>query len=69
LKLIDPKSVTDIALEGKWTQTATGDSFLLFDDNQPTRHIIAFATTETLGDLVNADNFFCDGIFSMFRYM
>jgi hypothetical protein len=39
------KSVTDIALEGKWTQTATGDSFLLFDDNQPTRHTIAFATT------------------------
>jgi hypothetical protein len=31
-----PRSMTDIALEGKWTQTATGDSFLLFDDNQPT---------------------------------
>ena len=24
--------MTDIALEGKWTQTATGDSFLFFDD-------------------------------------
>jgi hypothetical protein len=54
------KSVTDIALEGKWTQTATGDSFLL-DDNQPTRRIIAFATTENLRDLTNADIVFCDG--------
>jgi hypothetical protein len=52
--------MTDIALEGKWKQTATGDSFLL-DDNQPTRRIIA--TTENLRDLVNADIVFCDGTF------
>jgi hypothetical protein len=56
-----PRSMTDIALEGKWTQTATGGSFLLFEDNQPTRRIIA--TTENLRDLANADIFFCDGTF------
>jgi hypothetical protein len=55
--------MTDIALEGRWTQRATGDNFLLFDDNQPTRCIIAFATTENLRDLANADIFFCDGTF------
>ena len=57
------RSMTDIALEGKWTQTATGNSFLLFDDNQPTMRIIAFATIENLRDLANADIFFCDGTF------
>ena len=36
-------------------------SFLLFDDNQPTRRIIAFATTENLRDIANADIFLCDG--------
>ena len=56
------RSMTDIALEGKWTQTATGDNFLL-DDNQPTRRFIAFATTENLRDLANADIVFCDGNF------
>ena len=55
--------MTDIALEGRWTQTATGNSFLLFDDNQPTMRIIAFATIENLRDLANADIFFCDGTF------
>ena len=58
-----PRSMTDTALEGKWTQTATGGSFLLFDDNQPTRRSIAFVTTENLRDLANADIFFCDGTF------
>ena len=58
-----PRSMTDIALEGRWTQRATGDNFLLFDDNQPTRCIIAFATTENLRDLTNADIVFCDGTF------
>jgi hypothetical protein len=58
-----PRSMTDIASEGKWKQTATGDSFLLVDDNEPRRRIIAFVTTENLSDLANADIFFCGGIF------
>jgi hypothetical protein len=32
-------------------------------DNQPTRRIIAFASTEYLRDLANADIFSCDGTF------
>jgi hypothetical protein len=36
---------------------------LVFDDNQPTRRIIAFVTTENLRNLANADIFFCDGTF------
>ena len=36
---------------------------MVFDDNQPTRRIIAFVTTENLRNLANADIFFCDGTF------
>ena len=39
------------------------DSFLLFDDNQPKRRIIALATTKNLRNLANTDIFFCDGTF------
>ena len=53
--------MTDIALEGKWTQIASGDSFLLFDDNKSTRRTIVFATTQNMRDLANI--FFCDGTF------
>jgi hypothetical protein len=55
--------MTNIALEGKCTQTAIGDSFLLFDDNQPTIRIIVFVTTENLRDVANPYIFFCDGTF------
>ena len=58
-----PKTQTDIRLEGKWTQTATGDRFLLFDNTHQTSRMIAFATTENLQDLATTDKFFCDGTF------
>lgn len=66
-----PDTLADIRLEGKWTKTATGDRFLLFDDNEQTDRIIAFATTESLNHLSAANTFYCDGTFytcpSMFR--
>ena len=30
-----PETKADIRLEGKWTGTATGDRFILFDDTHP----------------------------------
>ena len=66
-----PETLNDITLEGKWTETATGDRFLLFDDNTETDRLIAFATTESLAHLSAANTFYCDGTFytcpSMFR--
>lgn len=57
-----PTTTTDIQLEGKWTQTTTGQQFLLFDDTQGPR-IIAFATTENLTHLSTSDRIYCDGTF------
>lgn len=58
-----PKALGDITLEGKWTETITGQRFLLFDDGEHRNRIIAFATTENLGHLSTADTFYCDGTF------
>ena len=38
-----PASSIDIQLDGKWTETSTGERFLLFDDTQQQR-IIAFCS-------------------------
>ena len=40
-----PKTKTDIFLDAKWTETATGDRFLLFDDGDQNNRMLAFATT------------------------
>ncbi|XP_060086051.1 uncharacterized protein LOC132565428 [Ylistrum balloti] len=58
-----PKTLSDIRLEGKWTETSTRDRFLLFDDGDQQNRIIAFATTENLRYLSTADTFYCDGTF------
>jgi len=58
-----PASSIDIQLDGKWTETSTGERFLLFDDTQQQQRIIAFATTENLTDLSASDRIYCDGTF------
>lgn len=57
-----PTTTADIQLDGKWTQTTTGERFLLIDDTQGPR-IIAFASTENLTNLAAADRIYCDGTF------
>ena len=51
-----------IILEGPWTQTTTGEEFLLFDDGDNNR-IITFGTSQNLIDLANAETLCCDGTF------
>ncbi|XP_062591979.1 uncharacterized protein LOC134253475 [Saccostrea cucullata] len=58
-----PKTLTDIKLEGKWTETETGQQFLLLDDTFLNTRIITYATTDNLGDLAASETFFCDGTF------
>ena len=58
-----PASPIDIQLDGKWTETSTGECFLLFDDTQQQQRIIAFAATENLTDLSASDRIYCDGTF------
>ena len=58
-----PKTKTDIFLDGKWTETATGDIFLLFDDGDQNNRMLAFATTENLHHLAASNTFYCDGTF------
>jgi hypothetical protein len=58
-----PASSIDIQLDGKWTETSTGERFLLFDDTQQQQRIIAYAATENLTDLSASDRIYCDGTF------
>lgn len=58
-----PKTTADIRLEGKWTETETGQPFLLLDDIFQNNRILAFATTDNLQDLAASETFFCDGTF------
>ncbi|XP_021347913.1 uncharacterized protein LOC110446894 [Mizuhopecten yessoensis] len=57
-----PRTIQDINLEGKWTQTTAGEEFLLLDDGDQSR-IMALATSDNLIDLCNADTLFCDRMF------
>ena len=56
-----PKTTADIRLEGKWTETETGQPFLLLDNIFQNNTILAFATTYNLQDLAASETFFCDG--------
>ncbi|XP_069136696.1 uncharacterized protein [Argopecten irradians] len=57
-----PKTRAEIDLDGRWTETVTGERFLLFDDGDDAR-ILAFATFGNLTNLAAADTVFCDGTF------
>eukprot|EP00105_Crassostrea_gigas_P023383 XP_011443190.1 PREDICTED: uncharacterized protein LOC105339364 [Crassostrea gigas] len=57
------KTTADIRLEGKWTETETGQPFLLLDDIFQNNRILAIATTDNLQDLAASETFFCDGTF------
>ncbi|OWF53655.1 hypothetical protein KP79_PYT25464 [Mizuhopecten yessoensis] len=58
-----PKTLTDITLDGRWTETSTSKPYLLFDDGKQNNRMIAFATSENLAELATSDVFFSDGTF------
>ncbi|XP_060078201.1 uncharacterized protein LOC132557697 [Ylistrum balloti] len=57
-----PTTTQDIDLEGRWTETNTGERFLHIDDGDQNR-ILVFATSEDLAELATADRIYCDGTF------
>lgn len=56
-----PKTVADIRLEGKWSET--GQPVLLLDDTFHNSRIIVYATPDNLQDFAAPEMFFCDGTF------
>jgi hypothetical protein len=59
-----PKSQADIELEGQWTETSTGDCFLLCDDTNAQGHrIVIFATNVNIRQMCNSTLLLCDGTF------
>jgi hypothetical protein len=59
-----PKTQNDIALEGAWTETTAGESFLLNDDtNELSQRILIFATDSNLRMLCDSNTVFGDGTF------
>ncbi|XP_060084690.1 uncharacterized protein LOC132563951 [Ylistrum balloti] len=55
-------TTNDINLDGRWTETLTGEHFLLIDDGDEAR-ILAFATSGNMTDLAASDKIYCDGTF------
>lgn len=58
-----PKTVADIRLERKWTETETGQPFLLLDNTFHNIRIIAYASPNNLHDFAASEMFSCDGTF------
>jgi hypothetical protein len=59
-----PKSQADIELEGQWTETSTGERFLLCDDTNAQGHrIVIFATNDNIRQMCNSTLLLCDGTF------
>lgn len=56
-----PKTVADVRLEGKWSET--GQPVLLLDDTFHNNRIIVYATPDNLQDFAASEMFFCDGTF------
>ncbi|KAK3088391.1 hypothetical protein FSP39_018554 [Pinctada imbricata] len=59
-----PKTQSSITLDGKWTDTATGDRFLLIDESHHSQRTIVYATDNNLRDLAAADTIYCDRTFT-----
>lgn len=57
-----PTSLADLQLQGEWTETTTGQQFLLADDNTNGR-ILLFSTQQNLTHLAAADTVYGDGTF------
>ncbi|KAK3082671.1 hypothetical protein FSP39_002261 [Pinctada imbricata] len=57
------KTQSSITLDGKWTETATGDRFLLIDGSHHSQRTIVFATDNNLRELAAADTIYCDRTF------
>ncbi|MCP5804605.1 hypothetical protein NL322_28920, partial [Klebsiella pneumoniae] len=53
-----PKSRADVHFTGEWTQTSTGDDFILADSETHDR-IILFGTKDNLRHLCGAEKLFC----------
>jgi hypothetical protein len=57
-----PKNRQDIRLDGEWTQTSTGQRFLLIDEGDDQRFLV-FATDSNLQNLCAARTVYGDGTF------
>ena len=60
-----PKMRTEIRVEGGWTKTLTGKSFLLYDDGNSNK-ILIFGTQENLMTLSELNTIYVNGTFSTF---
>jgi len=59
-----PKTQNDIALEGAWTETTAGETFVLNDDtNELGQRILIFSTDSNLRMLCDSNTMFGDGTF------
>ena len=63
-KRLPPMPLTreEVKFEGEWTQTFSGERFLLTENGERDK-IIIFSTTENLNSLASADDVFVDGTF------
>ena len=57
-----PKTRDEVNLTGSWTNTSTGERFLLADEGDMNK-ILIFATVDNLIDLSTADTWYMDGTF------
>ncbi|XP_072166773.1 uncharacterized protein [Diadema setosum] len=62
-----PRELADLQLVAPWSQTATGDQFVLFDQTLPDNRnrIICFCSEEDLHQLCATNTLYMDGTFGM----
>ena len=59
------KDANDIILNGEWSQTESGEHFILMDDKSDVSRIIVFGTDDSLRQLCASDIVSMDGTFNV----
>ncbi|XP_046546596.1 uncharacterized protein LOC124256665 [Haliotis rubra] len=59
-----PQTRGDVELDGKWTETADGQPYLLFADGEYDEKMLVFSSMDQLTVLQSADNLYMDSTFS-----
>lgn len=60
-----PSTISEIDLSGEWSQTGSGENWIIYNNNTNDGKIVIFATYENLSNLASCKTWYGDGTFNV----